>query len=287
MTPLAYTIHGTVNSHGTSAQPTAPAVVLLHAYPLNSSMWNNVIKHLQDDHPTMPIITIDAPGFGGSPAGPQVAEQVGGPEEPALDTYALAIEATLQTLSFPRVVMVGLSLGGYAAMAYAEKFPDRLAGIGLLNTKAEADDEPARKVRLRTATQVLEEGAQVLEKSIESILGRTTRVHRPDIVEEVRQAILEAPPQAVAWIQHAMANRPNRLPALAQLDIPALVLRGEEDELAPPQSARAMAAALADTPTVLGTRSVVTLPEVGHMSALEAPIMVASAIEDLHSRVRA
>ncbi|HLS02916.1 MAG TPA: hypothetical protein VK054_13230, partial [Beutenbergiaceae bacterium] len=98
---------------------------------------------------------------------------------------------------------------------------------------------------------------------------------------------LAAPPQAVAWIQRAMANRPNRLAALANLNIPALVLRGEEDELASAQSARAMAAALADTPTVLGTRSVVTLPEVGHLSANEAPAMVASAIADLYSRIRA
>lgn len=289
MTPLAYTTHGPVRELGspTGTEQRLPAVVLLHAYPLNSTMWDRVISHLHADHPGMPILTIDAPGFGDSPAGPQVAEQVGGPEEPSLDTYALAIEATLQTLNLPQVVMVGLSLGGYAAMAYAEKFPDRLAGIGLLNTKAEADDEPARKVRLRTAAQVLEEGVGVIEKSLESVLGHTTRFHRLEIVEEVRQEILAAPPQAVAWIQRAMANRPNRLPALTQLDIPALVLRGEEDELASPQSARAMAAALADTPTVLGTRSVVSLPEVGHLSANEAPAMVASAIADLYSRVRA
>lgn len=284
MATLAYQIHGTPER---SDLGRAHVLVLLHAYPLDSSMWDGVVAHLHDEDPKLPILTIDAPGFGQSPMGPELAEALGRDDEPSLDLYAAAIEALLESLGINRIVLAGLSLGGYAALAYAEAFPDRIHGIGLLDTKAEADEEPARKVRLATAAKVREQGTSAIEGSLNQVLGRTTLAQRPDVVEAVREKIRAAPPEAVAWIQRAMAARPDRLQVLEQLRVPALVLRGEEDELSSADSARAMAGALDTSPAMLGASGVVTLREAGHLAANEAPIAVASALFDLYRRVTA
>lgn len=293
MSPLSFRVYGSpaapahpsgepARASGDSAASGEPAqrptLVLLHAYPLDSRMWDEVIPHLRAEDPDRPILTIDAPGFGDSPPGPEVAAALGRGGDPSLETFADAIEATLEELGIERIVLVGLSLGGYAALAYAEKHPDRIAGIGLLDTKAEADDEPARKVRLSTAAKVTEEGTGAIEGSLEVVLGPTSLAERPGVVADLREQILAAPPEAVAWIQRAMAARPDRLEALRGVAIPALVLRGAEDALSPRDSAEAMAAAL-------GGIDVVTLDGVGHMSANEAPTEVARAVADLHARV--
>jgi len=278
MAPLSYHLHGTAER---------PVLVLLHAYPLDSRMWDGVISHLHAEDPDLPILTVDAPGFGDSPEGPAVSEQVDGDEEPSLDTFAKALDATLSELQIDEIVLAGLSLGGYVALAYAEAYPERIRGLGLLDTKAEADEEPARKVRLTTAAKVMTEGTSAIEGSLNNVLGATTLAQRPDVVEEVRKEILAAPPAAVAWIQKAMAARPSRLNVLERLDVPAVVLRGDEDSLSSAQSADAMAAALRVAAPRLGGIGVVTLPGVGHMSANEAPEQVAGALADLYARVAA
>ncbi len=284
MTPLAYQIHGKTDRANLSNNL---VLVLLHAYPLDSSMWDEVIDRVHAEDPKLPILTIDAPGFGESASGAEVARRLGVAEEPSLDTFAAGIEATLDSLGVSELVMVGLSLGGYAALAYADAYPQRIRGVGLLDTKAESDPEPARKVRLATAAKVLVEGTAVLEESVNTVLGPTTRATRPDVVERLRKEILAAPAEAVAWIQRAMAVRPDRLHVLEGLRVPGIVLRGDEDELSSAEAAEAMATALGSTPAVLGAAGVITLSGVGHMSANEAPEQVASALIDLYSRVRA
>lgn len=282
MAPLAYRLHGTPDRSDLSR---ATVLVLLHAYPLDSSMWDQVIAHLHADHPGLPILTIDAPGFGESRPGEEISEMLGTGERPSLETFAAAIEVTLETLGIDEIVLTGLSLGGYAALAYAEAHPERIRGIGLLDTKAEADEEPARKVRLATAARVLEEGTSAIEGSVNMVLGHTTLASAPEVVHALREEILAAPPQAVAWIQRAMAARPDRLHVLERLSVPALVLRGSEDELSSQESAEAMAHALHTGTAVIGGHGVLTLPRVGHMSANEAPGEVASALADLYMRV--
>lgn len=265
-TPLALRRHGPT---------TGTPLVLLHAYPLDSSMWEAVIEVLSESSPWIPIITIDAPGFGASAPWPDVP--------PSLEAVAESIQEALEGEGVTRAVIAGLSLGGYLALALAERAPGLFAGIGLLDTKAEADEEPARKVRLATATKVLEIGAEAIAGSLQMVLGPTTLAERPEVVEHLRHAIAAAPPEGIAWIQRAMADRPNRLGALEALAIrepaiAALVLRGDEDALASAESAAAMSATLgpgSERTTILG---------VGHMSANEAPTSVASALTRLYRR---
>lgn len=258
--PLAHDLH---------VEPVADVpVVLLHAFPLDRSMWRPVAERLRAA--TVPVILVDLPGLGESPlpAGP-----------PDLTTSAASVVDLLDRHGIRRVVVVGVSMGGYVALALARGWPERLAGLALVDTKAEADGDEARANRERVAAAVEgEAGTDALTPMIDGLLGATTRATRPDVVDRVRAGLLAARPAGVAWSQRAMAARPDSSGLLAGIGCPVAVLVGDEDGLTPPAAAQAMAAALPDAVLTV-------LPRAGHLSPLEAPDGVAAALLALVLRV--
>lgn len=259
MTKLALHQHGPT---------TGIPLVLLHGFPLDSRMWDAVVADLKD----LPVLTVDGPGCGASPL-PEGA--------PSLDTYADLLVASLDAAGHHRVVLAGLSMGGYAAMAVAERHPGILAGIGLLDTKAAVDPDEARHNRLAMADAAAEQGSAVVAGMINTMLGPTSHDSRPGVVEQMRQWLAEAPPAAIAWAQRAMAARPDRHAALRALEIPSLVLRGDEDDMSPHEAAASMVDALGEHAVF------VEVPQAGHMTSNENPAAVVDALRDLHRRATA
>ncbi|WP_127573931.1 alpha/beta fold hydrolase [Georgenia faecalis] len=250
-------------------------LVLLHAFPFDSRMWDGVLAHLPDD---VPVLTLDAPGFGDSPAFDVVAGALGRRGEPSLETCADAVAATLRGAGVERAVVAGLSMGGYTLLALAERHRSLLAAVGLLDTKAEADTDEARAKRLRVADEAATRGADVVAGSLEDMLAPGTRAERPDVVARVRTWLAQAPPAGIAWAQRAMAARPARLTALEDLEVPGLVLRGAQDTLSPQEAAEAMVQRLS------AGGELVVVPRAAHLSAVEDPAAVAAALARLHAR---
>ena len=245
--------------YGPEPDDGAPPLVLLHAFPLDSRMWAYAISAA----PQLPVITIDAPGFGTS------AEVENG-----LDGFADAVVATLEGAGFSRAVVAGLSMGGYTALALAERHPELLAGIGLLDTKARADPEEKRAGRLQMAEDALgSAGAQAVAPMLTSLLAPHPR---EEVQTEVSDWLSHAPPSGIAWAQRAMAERPDRLAVLTTLDLPALVLCGAQDAVTGLADHQEMA-------TALGTQ-VIEVDGAGHLSALESPREVATALTGLYAR---
>jgi pimeloyl-ACP methyl ester carboxylesterase len=251
-------------------------VVLLHGFPLDALMWEDVVMRLPD----VPVVTVDAPGFGDSPSFESVADAVGASAEPALETYADAVVVALRGQGIDRAIVAGISMGGYVALAVAQRDPSIVAGIGLLDTKAAADDDAARANRLKVADAAEgEAGSAAVAPMVEVLLGATSKRERPDLVLEIEGLLAAAPPSGVAWAQRAMAARPDRLDVLRTLRVPGLVLRGAEDPLSTMEHAEAMASAMADS-------EVVIVPSSGHMTAMEDPDAVAEALRRLWQRCR-
>lgn len=242
-----------------SERGSGPAVVLLHGFPLSGAMWAAVEGTLTAG---WRVVTPDLAGFGDSP--PATGK-------PSLDRMADDVAALLDRLGLDRVVLAGLSMGGYVAMAFARRHRHRLGALALLDTKAGADAPAARETREEVARAVLAAGGVALRPMLHQVLGKTTRRERPEVVARVRGWLDTAPPEGVAWAQRAMAARPDSFGTLRGLDVPALVLVGDEDELAPVDEARAMAAALpqGDLMVVNGC---------GHLSAVERPDAVSEGL---------
>ena len=244
----------------------APTVVLLHAFPLDKRMWDDVVGPVAESG--WDVVVPDLPGFGESRFGDDGAD-----EEPSLAHLARAVLAILDRLGVSNAVVCGLSLGGYVAMEIVRQDPARVAGIALVDTKATADGDEARANRLRVADQVLAAGStEALARAmLPNLLGATTHASRPDVVETVRGWIRTTDPAAVAFAQRAMAARPDALADLASLAVPGLVVWGEEDSLSPRGEQDLMVAAMRDA-------RFVEIPGAGHLTAVEAPEALTQAL---------
>jgi pimeloyl-ACP methyl ester carboxylesterase len=252
----------------------APTVVLLHAFPLDKRLWDDVVDAVADAG--WDVVVPDLRGFGES-----AYPEDGPDDEPSLTWMARDVLGILDRIGVNSAVVVGLSLGGYVAMELARQDPSRIAGLALLDTKASADTEEARANRLRVADQVLEAGstAALARAMLPALLGATTHETRPEIVERVRGWIEEADPAGVAWAQRAMAARPDSHADLAALTVPALVLWGDEDTLSPRPEQESMVEALRDARAV-------EVPGSGHLTAVEDPAAVVTALVTFLDDVR-
>jgi 3-oxoadipate enol-lactonase len=226
-------------------------LLLLHAFPLSGRMWDPQLGL------GFRCIIPDLSGFGSSEATPEICRM----SDLATDAAALLDHLGITE----RVVLGGLSMGGYAALAFAEKYPERLSRLILADTRAGADSPEARDKRLAAARDVMEKGSGILvEATVPKLLGASTRSRRPDLAKQVGQWIAEAPPAGVAAAQRGMAARPDRSAVLPRIAVPTLILVGEEDELTPPEESRRMAEGIP------GSRLEI-LRGAGHLSSLEVP----------------
>lgn len=228
-------------------------IVLLHAFPLNCKMWEPQAKFLSESYR---IITPDYPGFGRSPYPPA---------QPDMRFYAERILELLDKLELERVVLGGLSMGGYVAFACLGLFPERISGLLLANTRPEPDSEEVRENRKDMACRVSEEGVGVLiDLQMELLLSPTTLQNEPLVVEQVKSMILESSPDGVVGALGAMRDRPDSTPLLSDIEVPTLVVGGEEDGISSPEVMGAMAEKISDAEHH-------TLSGAAHLSNLEAP----------------
>ena len=229
-------------------------LVLLHAFPLSSAMW---LAQREELAARCRVITPDQRGFGGSPLGE---------DPPSLDSAADDVAQLLDRLELDRVVLGGLSMGGYVAMAFLRRHPDRVAALVLADTKASADADAGKANRERIAAAVASDATStvLVDEVLPTLLGSTTVASRQLAVGRVRGLVQAAPGAAVAWAERAMAARPDSFATLQAFYRPAIVIVGAEDTLSPPSDAEAMAAALPQS-------RLVVVPEAGHLTAVETP----------------
>ncbi len=237
-------------------------LVLVHGYPLNHSIWHDVANELEQE---ARIIMPDLRGFGHSPA----------PE----GTYTMRLMAEdlrelLDDLQIDKAVLVGHSMGGYVCLAFAQAYPERLAGFGLVASQAEADLPEKRQSRLHAAEAVQAKGIRV---AVDGFAEKLTCL--PDLVEPLHQLMHHVATQnGVIGCLRGMAERPDATPWLSNIDVPALVIAGKADAVIPPARSQTLA-------QLLGRGWLVEIDGAAHMPMMETPGQVSTALKELLSHV--
>ncbi|HUK23941.1 MAG TPA: alpha/beta fold hydrolase [Terriglobales bacterium] len=230
-----------------------PPVVLLHPFPANREFWRPVSAVLSSRYR---LILPDLRAHGDSEAGEGLA---------TMPKHAEDIARVMDDAEAARAVMIGVSIGGYALFEFWRRFRERVAALLLCNTKAQADTPEARAARLQSAEEVLERGTEPFFESLsQKLLGKTTRAARPDLVEGALRMMRKMSPQDVAAVQRGMAERPDSGPTLATIQVPTLLLTGEEDVLTGPSEAELMRRNIAGS-------QLKVVPKAGHYAAWEQP----------------
>ena len=236
----------------------APAALFFHPFPLHSDVWEELL--LACAAAGLCAAAIDAPGFGGTPP-------LGRPL--TMETLASLGAAALDALGAARAGIVGNSMGGYAAMAFMRRFPERTASLTLIATKGSVDAPAAKAGREEQARAVLERGPRaVTEVLLPKLLS-------PSAAAALRQRVealsTRATAQGLADALRGMALRPDSLGDMPRWRAPTLVIAGAEDALMPLPDLQAMATAIP------GARLEV-IASAGHLPYLERPAQVASLL---------
>ncbi len=242
-----------------------PVAILVHGFPLDSTLWLDQLEGLAD---VRRVVAVDLRGSGRS--GPVTGESN------TMELHASDLDHLCDHLGAETVDLAGMSMGGYVALAFAELFGHRLRSLALLNTKASPDTAEGKQGRDATATKIVAEGrAAVVDGLAGALLGpdasRTARARFRTMVEGTAY-------ETIVASLLGMRDRPDRTHVLSSVGVPSLVLTSEHDPIAPEDDSRAMAAALGDAEFVL-------VPGAGHMSPMEAPGAVTTALRALFARV--
>lgn len=240
-------------------------VLFVHGYPLDRTMWADQITGLMRDYR---VIAPDLRGFGASPL--ETPEPITGV---SMSEHADDLAQLLDDLEIDEpVVLCGFSMGGYIAWPFYTRHRAKLAAMVLCDTRAAADSADAREKRLETAQQVHDHGASwIAEQMIPRLFSETTRRERPEIVGRTAEVIRRTDPAAISAALRGMAHRPDSTPLLSQLDLPTLVVVGEEDAISTRDEMTGMAQAIRDA-------ELVVIPGAGHMAPVENPAAVTKAL---------
>ena len=242
--------------------------LLLHAMPLDSTMWDLVRDRLAP----IDVVTVDAPGFGGSPSGAELQERYGRPE-PSLEAFVEAIRESLDELEVERVVLGGMSMGGTVAATFAQTYPERVAGLALMDTNIGVDDADHAAIR-RESIALCEEG-----KGYESVKEWSNFLVSPASPESVRQSLDRRfrlfNSASLAWLQRALLDRDSAIGALTAIDGPILLERGADD-------ATCSFALLQQWKELAPHAKIIEIPGAGHFVADEQPEVLAKALADFY-----
>jgi len=229
-------------------------VVLLHAFPFGRDVWSDVLAGLAA---RFRVISVDARGFGES-----ALRVRGGSSAPyALTDLADDVAGLLDALAIERVALLGMSMGGYTALAFAAHHAHRLTALVLADTRAAADTPDARDKREEALATVHGRGADAyLDGSLARLVSPSAT---PAVHALVRRRAAAHADSLVAGIE-AMRDRPDRTAELPAIACPTLALCGAEDQVTPPAEMRRMSQAIPGA-------HYVELPRTGHLSHVEAP----------------
>ena len=231
---------------------TGMPVLFVHGFPLNRTMWAPQVSALVE---RCRCVAADLRGFGETPAEPPYS----------MAQYADDLAGLLDQLKIDRTVIVGLSMGGYVCFEFWRRHRHRVRAIVLADTKATADTAEALERRRGLIDVARTEGATaVANLQIPGIVGKTTREKQPDTYDAVHRMMAQADVAGIVGAVEAMMARPDSTPTLPTIDVPTLIVVGDEDVLTPPREARAMRDAIPGS-------VIEEIAQAGHLTPLERP----------------
>ncbi len=237
------------------------ALLFVHGFPLDHTMWKGQIEALSARYR---VIAPDLRGFGQSGVSDCVVR---------MEQFAEDLVALIDFLGIDKVVLCGLSMGGYIALEFWNWYAQRLQGLVLCDTRAVNDAPEAAAGRLALAQRVTKEGAHgVADSMIPKLFAPITLQKQPDLVEKIKQVIDHTDPRGIAAAARGMAQRADFTAELPRIRCPALLIVGESDAVTPVAEMQAISQAVPNAEFKI-------IPQAGHMAPLEQPADVNAVIE--------
>lgn len=222
----------------------SPSLVLIHGHGVDASIWDSIYADLTS---------------GTSPLKPDFAHYT---DLTTIEAYADQLNNQLKAETAGRVILVGHSMGGYIGLAFAEKYPERIAGLVLYHSTALADDDTRREARRQAIGELKQQGTPAF---IQKQLPKMVAPDYPSAeIQRLTGRYQDLPADALIAGLRAMAARLDRTHVLRNATYPVLLVAGEQDQIIPLDKT-AQLAGLSDR------ISLAIIEQSGHLSMVEQP----------------
>jgi len=244
-------------------------ILFIHGYPLNRSMWQPQLSGLKD---IARVLSMDLRGHGES-------EQVAGPY--SMELFADDCMEFLDSLHInQKIILCGLSMGGYISMAFYRKYAQHLAGLILTATRAGADSPEARNNRDKAIAQTVENGpGPIIQGMLGKLLSPSTFSERPGLVQDTRQIMESISAETIIADLQALKERPDSTSILPTIREPVCIIHGADDQIIPLTEAQAMKNVIPDA-------RLHVLEKAGHLLNLEQPESFNQAVQQFLNEIK-
>ncbi|MCB0698444.1 MAG: alpha/beta hydrolase [Chitinophagales bacterium] len=236
------------------------AVVLIHGFPLDGTIWNEVVDKLSKKYK---VIVPDMPGSGGS---------ISRETDLTVEDMAESVRSVLDNEGVSSAVLAGHSMGGYVALAFADLYPSMLKGLVMLHSSAQADSEE-KKAQRRKVIELIEKGGKepFVKQMVPNLFSGSDG--KKSYLEGTLETALRTPPGSLVAFYNAMINRPDRTGKLSNNDLAVAWVIGEDDSIIPKSS-------LIQQTTLTNVNFVYVYKNCGHMSMMEQPDMLMKDLDE-------
>jgi pimeloyl-ACP methyl ester carboxylesterase len=228
------------------------AVVLLHGFLGSYKIWDATITNLSRSYR---VIAIDLPGHGATPC-------LGYAH--SMDLMAKTVKAVMDSLKLKKYVIIGHSMGGYAALAFADLFPDQLKGMCLYNSTAYADSVEKKKDRLRAIDLVKASKTLYTKQTIRNLFASKNLKYLEEEVAFASTVAKQTSRQGIVAALYGMRDRPGRDMILGLVEYPIMMVIGEQDNVLPVNT-------LLEQSQLIKNKTMLYLEHDGHFGFLESP----------------
>ena len=242
-------------------------ILFLHGFPFNKNMWRQQLLASADN---VTAIAVDIRGHGNSTSGHSFF---------SIDVFAKDLVLFIEQLGLEKVVLCGISMGGYIALRLYELIPTRISGMILCDTHSQADDNAAKQKRFDSIQAVLTHGRRPFAIGfIEKVFAGPSLEKEPEAVLLIKSSIRRNSINSICATLLALAARTDTSPVLKFINCPSLLIRGKEDRITSRESMQEMAKGIQDSVFV-------EMEDCGHLPNLEAPQAFNSLLIDFMEKV--
>ena len=247
------TINNLSVSYSDQGPDDAPVIIFIHGFPLNKSMWNIQVEALKENYR---VIAYDIRGHGNSDPGI---------DEFFIELFVIDLLRLMEKLKIEKSILCGLSLGGYIALNAVLKHPDRFDGLILNDTQCIADTHEIKENRCNAIINIKEKGVeQYADESIKKLFASESFTKKKNVITAVKDMIISTTKQSLCNTLHALAERKETCDQLSEINIPVLIMVGQEDKITPIDAARLI------HEKILNSKMEI-IQHAGHLSNLENP----------------
>lgn len=255
-------------SYSDKGEHGSPVIIFIHGFPFNKSMWNLQVASLKDKYR---LITYDIRGHGKSDTGNEVF---------SIDLFVNDLISLMDALKIDHAILCGLSMGGYIALNAAEKYNERFDALILCDTQCTADTPEAKEKRTKAIEGIRKNGVEKYAgESIKNLFAAESFITRVKEVADVREMIVKTAVESLCNTLLALSVRKETCHRLSEINVPVLIIVGNDDILTPPAAAKFMHEKIKGSLLKI-------IDNAGHLSSLENPEEFNLQLEQFLSKIK-